>query len=193
MESIIDWLLGLLALPKVGLPAIFLVSLISATLLPLGSEPVVFGYVKLNPDMFWPTILVATLGNTLGGMIDWWMGYGAKVAMVRLRQNRARHRAQGRVSDASKSKSNGKPELGARYFGWMRRYGPPVLLLSWLPGIGDPLCALAGWLRLPWRACLLYMAIGKLLRYIAFTSLLLWVPDSLWSDLLGPLKLLLFN
>lgn len=185
MESIIDWLLGTLALPKVGLPAIFLISLVSATLLPLGSEPAVFGYVKLNPEMFWPTILVATLGNTIGGMIDWWMGYGAKVAMVRLRQRR-------RVGAAT-ARPNGKPELGARYFGWMRRYGPPVLLLSWLPGIGDPLCTLAGWLRLPWRTCLVYMAIGKLLRYVAMTSLLLWVPDRFWSQLLGPLKSLLFG
>ena len=54
-----------------GLPAIFIVSLISATLLPLGSEPAVFGYIKLSPDMFWPAILVATAGNTIGGAISY--------------------------------------------------------------------------------------------------------------------------
>ena len=70
--SAIHWLLGVLALPSVGLSAIFTVSLISATLLPLGSEPAVFGFIKLAPDMFWPAILVATVGNTVGGAISYW-------------------------------------------------------------------------------------------------------------------------
>jgi hypothetical protein len=60
-----------------GLSTVFVVSFISATLLPMGSEPAVFGVVKLNPALFWPAILVATAGNTLGGAVDWWMGYGA--------------------------------------------------------------------------------------------------------------------
>src|SRR5436305_165253 len=95
MDAFIHWLFDTLALPTVGLPAIFVVSLVSATLLPLGSEPAVFGYVKLNPDMFWPAVLVATLGNTVGGAIDWWMGYAAKLAVVRYRlrrQNRQHER-----------------------------------------------------------------------------------------------------
>jgi len=81
--SAIHWLLNLLALPSVGLPAIFIVSLISATLLPLGSEPAVFGYIKLSPDMFWPAILVATAGNTIGGAISYAMGLGAEKAFQR--------------------------------------------------------------------------------------------------------------
>ncbi|HEY9459189.1 MAG TPA: DedA family protein, partial [Paralcaligenes sp.] len=55
----VDWFLLTLALPKVGLSAVFVVSLLSATLLPLGSEPAVFGFVKLAPHMFWPAVLVA--------------------------------------------------------------------------------------------------------------------------------------
>jgi membrane protein YqaA with SNARE-associated domain len=77
MEIWLEQLLIMLALPKFGLSTVFVVSLISATLVPLGSEPVVFGLIKLNPELFWPTILVATAGNTIGGAIDWWMGYGA--------------------------------------------------------------------------------------------------------------------
>jgi hypothetical protein len=46
-----------------------LVAFVSATLLPLGSEPAVFGLVKINPALFWPAILVATAGNTLGGAV----------------------------------------------------------------------------------------------------------------------------
>src|SRR5665647_1618785 len=69
MEAWIHHLIELLALPQFGLSTVFVVSFISATLLPLGSEPVVFGLVKLNPELFWPTILVATVGNTLGGAV----------------------------------------------------------------------------------------------------------------------------
>jgi membrane protein YqaA with SNARE-associated domain len=58
-------------------------------LLPLGSEPAVFGLTKLNPDLFWAAIGVATTGNTLGGMVSWWMGYGTHQAvdLVRKRQS----------------------------------------------------------------------------------------------------------
>jgi membrane protein YqaA with SNARE-associated domain len=61
----------------VGLPAIFVVAFVSATILPMATEPVLFGFVKLNPDLFWPAVAVATVGNTLGGMVTYFMGYGA--------------------------------------------------------------------------------------------------------------------
>ena len=152
MEAWIDWLLALLALPKFGLSTVFIVAFISATLLPLGSEPVVFGLVKLNPDLFWPAILVATAGNTLGGVVTWWMGYGAERAVERVRHRPVEHRA----------------------LAWLQRFGAPACLLSWLPGVGDTLCAVAGWLRLPFWPCVLYMAIGKFGRYLLMTASLLW-------------------
>jgi membrane protein YqaA with SNARE-associated domain len=182
MEAFIDWLFELVALPKVGLPAVFLIALISATLLPLGSEPAVFGYVKLAPDMFWPCILVATAGNVIGGMIDWWMGHEARKAYVRYKW---KHRHGRSAPDDAKPQ---KPKVSDAWFGRMRRYGPPALLLSWLPGVGDPLCAVAGWLRLRWMPCLMWMTVGKLARYIVMTSALLWIPDSFWRDLLSIFK-----
>ena len=60
METWLLHLLDLLALPQFGLSTVFVVAFISATLLPLGSEPAVFGLVKLNPHLFWPAVLVAT-------------------------------------------------------------------------------------------------------------------------------------
>ncbi len=63
MQDALAWL----SLPEYGLSSVFVVSFVSATLIPLGSEPVVYGMVKLRPDLFWETIAVATLGNTLGG------------------------------------------------------------------------------------------------------------------------------
>jgi membrane protein YqaA with SNARE-associated domain len=54
-------------------------------------------------------------------------------------------------------------------------------LLSWLPGVGDPLCAVAGWLRFAFWPCLMYMAIGKFLRYLVMTAGLLWVFPQDWA------------
>ncbi len=154
-----DWMVSLLqtlALPEFGLSTVFVVAFVSATLLPMGSEPAVFGLVKLNPDLFWPAIAVATLGNTLGGMVSWWMGWGARKAVNRWRDSPSHLRA----------------------LHWLEKLGPRACLLSWLPVVGDPLCAVAGWLQMPLLPCTLYMAIGKFLRYMVMTVLLLWVfPD----------------
>ncbi len=177
MELWLQHLLELLALPQLGLSTVFVVSFISATLLPLGSEPVVFGLIQLNPALFWPTIAVATLGNTLGGAASWWMGLGAHKAW---RATRERQRIAAAPSPESKNpRPRSRHERMARV--WLRRFGAKACLLSWLPGVGDPLCAVAGWLRLPFWPCLAYMAVGKLLRYIVMTSSLLY----LFPNLLG--------
>ncbi|MEN9417983.1 MAG: hypothetical protein RI988_1603 [Pseudomonadota bacterium] len=154
MEAWLHTLLATLALPKFGLTTVFVVALVSATLLPMGSEPAVFGLIKLDPTLFWPAILVATLGNTCGGAITWWMGYGAERAYERLARR--------------------KP-AEARALAWLERFGPKACLLSWLPVVGDPLCAVAGWLRLPFWPCVAYMAVGKFARYLTMTAALLWV------------------
>ena len=67
MESWIARLLEWFALPQHGLSTVFVIAFVSATLLPMGSEPAVFGYAKLNPEQFWLVVAVATVGNTLGG------------------------------------------------------------------------------------------------------------------------------
>ena len=125
----------------ITLPALFVSSFLAATLLPGGSEIVLFGVLKLDPQMYWPALMVATSGNTLGGMSSYLIG--------RVIPPRATFMAQR----------------------WVQRYGSPVLLLSWVPFIGDPLCVAAGWLRLnPWW-CALFMALGKFARYVAIASL----------------------
>ena len=49
----------------------------------------------------------------------------------------------------------------------VKRFGSPVLLLAWLPVVGDALCVAAGWLRMSWPAALGFMAAGRLARYLA--------------------------
>jgi len=120
--------------------ALFGSSFLAATLLPGGSEAVLFGVLKLYPEQFWPALGVATLGNTLGGMSSYLIG---------------------RLIPQKKD-LRGLPVL--------QRYGSPALLLAWVPFVGDPLCVAAGWLRLdPWLSAL-FMAVGKFARYLAVAT-----------------------
>lgn len=162
IASAMNWLLELLAVPEVGLMSVLLISFVSATLVPMGSEPAVFAVIKANSALFWPTILVATVGNTLGGALNYLIGYRAKVAFAN--------------------------ERDIRWLSALGRFGPKTMLLTWLPIVGDPLCSLAGWLKLPFWPSVAYMALGKLLRYLLMTTLLLHVPDAFWhyiGSLLG--------
>lgn len=202
LQSSIHTLLALFALPRIGLPAVFLVSLVSATLLPMGSEPAVFAYVQIAPAMFWPAVLVATAGNTLGGAISYAMGAGAEAAWHRWRARQAADHGDPPTPPSGSAPSDPVPDdatpsrpapppassasPGGRWHAlsarWFHRFGPPTLLLSWLPVVGDPLCAVAGWLRLPFWPCVFYMAVGKCLRYVVMTAALLhaWPWVSGW-------------
>lgn len=153
MEAWLHALLAALALPRFGLTTLFIVALVSATLLPLGSEPAVFGLVKLNESLFWPAVLVATTGNVLGGAISWTMGYGAELAVERARRKPVEHRV----------------------LGWLERFGPKACVFAFLPVVGDPLVAVAGWLKLSFWHCMAWSALGKFTRYVVMTAALLWV------------------
>jgi membrane protein YqaA with SNARE-associated domain len=152
MEDWLASLLALLALPRYGLSTLFVAAFVSATLLPIGSEPVLYGVLRLNPDLFWSAILVATAGNTLGGALDWWMGWEAHQIVDKYRHSKSHMKA----------------------VQWLERLGPKACLLAWLPVVGDPLCAVAGWLRMPFWPCVGYMLVGKFLRYVIMTMALLW-------------------
>jgi membrane protein YqaA with SNARE-associated domain len=126
---------------EASLWVLFSSSFLAATLLPGGSEAVLFGVLKLHPGQLWPALAVATLGNTLGGMSSYLIG---------------------RVLP---------PKQDLRGLPTARKYGAPVLLLSWVPILGDPLCVAAGWLRLdPWRSAL-FIALGKFARYAVIAAL----------------------
>ncbi len=158
MPPLIESLLALLALPQYGLSSLFLISFLSATLLPMGSEPALLGLVELNPGLFWPAVVVASVGNTLGGALTWWMGKASRDLIM---PKRSKHHV--------------------RALDWLERLGPKACLMAWLPLVGDPLCAVAGWLKLPFWPCVFYMAIGKCLRYIFMTLALMGLIDGVLS------------
>ena len=121
-----------------GLWGLLAASFLSATVLPGGSEALLWGFLKLHPGESWPALLLATLGNTAGGMTSWWCG---------------RFLPQWRRLERIPHKDR------------VERWGSPLLLLAWAPLIGDALCVAAGWLRLHWLPGCAFMALGKFARY----------------------------
>jgi membrane protein YqaA with SNARE-associated domain len=120
---------------------LFATSFAAATLIPLPSEAALFAYLQLYPDKAALAVAIATVGNTAGGMTSYLIG--------RLIPERTHARLNPRAVQA------------------VRRFGAPITVLAWLPIIGDALCIAAGWLRMNWLLTLLFMAAGRLARYVA--------------------------
>lgn len=125
---------------------LFTSAFLASTLLPGGSE-IILGFLATSNETSKITLITtATLGNTLGGMTSLFIGYKIPNRLVQ--------------------------KSGHQYaITMINRWGNPALLFSWLPIIGDLLCVAAGWLRLPLLNCVIYIALGKLLRYIAIVYL----------------------
>jgi len=129
----------------VGLGSLFISSFLAATLLPGGSE-LVFAALLLSESVsVGKAVMVATLGNSLGGMSTYLIGRLVPERKTDLRMVR-----------------------------WLCRWGSPVLLLSWLPVVGDALCLAAGWLRVQFVYATLFITLGKGARYWVLAQLL---PD----------------
>lgn len=148
---------------NIGLSALFLSGLLASTLLPGGSEPLLVVYLAQQETLVvWPTAAMAVLavwvGNTLGGLVTYGMGFGGRFMWQRWRQQPDQQRSSHR-----------------RATGWLQRWGPWALLMSWVPIVGDPLCLVAGAMRLSFWRCVIAMAIGKFLRYVALVAMVLTV------------------
>ncbi len=125
--------------PAYGLWGLAAYSFLAATILPGSSEIALFAVLQHMPELQWPAVLASTAGNTLGGLFTW--GCGRFLPRWRRQESLP-----------------GQAEL--------KRWGSGILLFSWVPLIGDALCLAAGWLRLHWLPCMLFMALGKFARYL---------------------------
>ncbi|CZU56752.1 YqaA family protein [Enterobacter hormaechei] len=128
-----------------SLASLFASSFLSSTLLPGNSEVVLVAMLLSGVSQPWLLVLIATMGNSLGGLTN--------VILGRFFPLREKSRWQEKA------------------VGWLKRYGAATLLLSWMPVIGDLLCLLAGWMRISWGPVLFFLCLGKALRYV----LLAWV------------------
>ena len=129
-------------------------ALLAATILPMQSEGVLGALLLGGTYSTAGLIAVASIGNILGAVINWFLGRGIE---------RFRDRAWFPV----------KPPALVRAATWYRRYGRWSLLASWLPIIGDPLTVIAGVLREPWWSFVILVGIGKIARYLVLAALVL--------------------
>jgi membrane protein YqaA with SNARE-associated domain len=132
--------------------ALFAASFLSATIFPFQSEAVLFGMLVAEHYSSWWLIGVASLGNTLGSVVNWFLG-------------RFLARLEGRRWFPVRR------EQIARAEAWYHRYGRWTLLLSWVPVIGDPLTIVAGLMREPLPVFLVLVALAKTARYLAVGGL----------------------
>ncbi len=124
---------------------LFAWSFLAATIIPLGSEPALVVLVR-REYAFWPLVAVATCGNYLGACTTYWL---AKRAAALIGARRPDGAAVPRAARLVASR------------------GAPVLLLSWVPLLGDAIVAAAGAAGTPFGRFSLWTALGKFLRYAA--------------------------
>ena len=136
---------------NLSLWGLFLSAFVSSTLFPGGSEVALGVLAAQREQAPWLLLTIATTGNTLGAVTTWLLGY----LLAR------RLSPDARLSDRQR-----------RAVEHARKWGSPILLLSWLPVVGDPLCLAAGYLRLSFLASLLFIALGKAARYTAILLVL---------------------
>ncbi len=130
-----------------SLLVLFWSAFLAATILPVSSEVVLAAIIAGGTQSLWLPVAVATLGNSLGSVVNWFLGRFLSRYAERdwFPLSPARHEKAGR---------------------WFRRYGVWSLLLAWVPILGDPLTVVAGLLHVPLRIFLPLVVVGKAARYI---------------------------
>jgi len=134
------------ATPEMGLWGLFGSAFLSATVLPGSSEIVLTALIAAYPEQAWTGFFVALAGNLLGCLLTFGMGYAGRQGYERFRHVRV--------------------QLDGVHAQRLQRWGPPALVLSVLPLVGDALVLAAGWLRLPLASSLAWIALGKAIRYL---------------------------
>ena len=130
-----------------SLLTLFFSGFTSATLLPGSSEALFLFMLSEQSQDAALLILVAGIGNSLGGMTNWLLGLLIRTGLYKNKQS------------TSQSKRYYKAEQ------WLHKFGAPVLFLSFLPVIGDPLCVVAGLVNIHWFKALVFISTGKFFRY----------------------------
>jgi membrane protein YqaA with SNARE-associated domain len=130
----------------IDLLLLFSSAFLSATLLPGTSEVYLFALLKQGGDS-WLLVLVATLGNTLGAVVNWLLG----LYLLHFQHRRWFYFTPRQIERAQR---------------WFQRYGFWSLLLAWAPLIGDALTLIAGIMRVRLGLFLVLVFVGKGLRYL---------------------------
>ncbi len=144
--------------PGLDYLAVFVSAFLAATILPFYSELVLAGLVLAgrDPALLW---LAATVGNTLGAVVNWWIGLGLE--SLRAKHGNPRWLTWMRLGDAEIERAQG----------WYGRFGYWSLLMAWLPVGGDALTFIAGIMKVRLLPVLVLVGAGKGARYVVVIAL----------------------
>jgi membrane protein YqaA with SNARE-associated domain len=131
--------------------SLFAIAFLAATLLPLQSEAVLGGLLSLGVEPWWTLLGIATLGNTLGAVVNWGLGRGIETYQ------------QKRWFPASPQQLE---KAKTHYLRW----GRWCLFFSWVPVLGDAFTVLAGVLKEKLWVFVLVVGAGKLARYLVVAA-----------------------
>lgn len=144
LNDLSAWIQSWISAPA-GLWALFASAFLSATVLPGSSEVVLGGLITAYPQQAFAAFWVALAGNVLGGGITFGMGWAARQGYARFQRVQI--------------------DQEGPHMQRLRRWGPPALVLAFLPLVGDAFVLAAGWLKLPLLQSMAWIALGKALRY----------------------------
>ncbi len=133
---------------------LFISAFVAATVLPMQSEAVLVGLLMTASHPISALVIVATIGNILGAVINWYLGRYLLIFNEKRWFPSSQHQLE-------------------RAQNWYRRYGRWSLLGSWLPIVGDPLTVVAGLMREPLISFVILVTIAKGTRYILLAAVTL--------------------
>ena len=133
--------------------SLFIISFLAATILPFSSELTLAGLIATSSYDNLFLLIVASLGNILGSMVNWILGFYSR-------------------NLSTKKWFPFKDEQIEKSSKWFNKFGRWSLLFAWVPIIGDPLTLVAGLLRIRFIEFLVLVTIGKVSRYIIVFYLL---------------------
>jgi membrane protein YqaA with SNARE-associated domain len=131
--------------------SLFASCFLSATILPFASEVGLAAVISSGYDPVL-SVIVATIGNSLGGLTNYYLGKFGKILWIK-------------KSEKAENKQNKLKQ-------YVTKYGSLCALLSWVPIIGDPLLVMLGFMRIKLLPVVVFMVVGKLIRYIVISLFL---------------------
>ena len=127
--------------------SLFVISFLAATILPFSSELTLTGLIATSNYDNLLLLIVASLGNTLGSLVNWALGFYSR-------------------NLTTKKWFPFKDKQIEKSSQWFSKFGKWSLLFAWVPIIGDPLTLVAGLLRVRFLDFIILVAIGKVSRYL---------------------------
>jgi len=138
---------------ELGYFGLFFAAFLAATILPLSSEIVLTALLLsgLSPIAL---VAIATIGNVLGSLANYVLGYWASLEVIKKWL---------KISEEEFVRAEQR----------FVKYGVFSLCFAWVPIIGDPLTFIAGVLRIRLWLFVIFVAVGKLMRYVVISYLML--------------------